>query len=72
MEASAPQKEDLEPVDASGAYVVEAYVAADDGTSTELREKGVAELLKFAKDVDGAIDFRVPNRLALDTVVKGA
>lgn len=72
LDSCPPPKEYLEPVDPSGAYVVEGYIAAEDGISTETREKGVNELLKFTKDLEGAIDFRVPSRLALDTAVKGA
>ena len=66
-----PPAEYFEPMDPSGVYVVESYVAAEDGISTELREKGIAELLRFAKEVEGVLDLRVRARLALDPSVKG-
>lgn len=72
VDAPAPDRKDLEVVDRSGSYVIEAYVHTEDGPSPALREKATEELLKFARTLEGAIDLRAINRLALDTVVKGS
>ena len=69
--ASPPDRKDLTILDRSGTYLVEAFIRTEDGPSATLREKAVEELLKFAKMLEGAIDFRPANRLSLDTVVKG-
>lgn len=70
LTSSAPDVKNLQLYDPSGAYIVEAYLRAEDGTKMELREKATAELLSFAKSLEGAIDLHVPNRLALDSAVK--
>lgn len=72
LESPPPSVENLEVVDKSGTYVVEAYIRTEDAPSPALRERATEELLKFAKTLEGAIDLRPINRLSLDTVVKGS
>lgn len=67
-----PSRDELEFLDKSGTYIIEAYVNTEDGPSQPLREKAADELLKFSRSVEGAIDFRQMNQLMLDTVVKGS
>ena len=67
-----PAAEDLDLLDRSGTYLVEAFVRTEDGSSSTIRDKATKELLDFAETVKGAIDFRVPDRLALDPRVKGS
>ena len=71
LRAAPPTADNLQPFDPNGTYVIEAYLRAEDGISNTLREKAIAELLAFVKSVDGSIDLRMTNRLALDTAVKG-
>ena len=68
----APGSENFKVMDDSGAYIVEALIRTTDESTSELREKAKEELLAFAKSVDGAVDFHAPDRLALDTRVKGS
>ncbi|KAK3686343.1 hypothetical protein LTR37_019933 [Vermiconidia calcicola] len=62
----------LRLLDPSGTYIVEALIRTEDGSSSALRDKAMEELLAFAETVKGAIDLRVPDRLALDPRVKGS
>lgn len=62
----------LEILDASGTYMVEVSVRLEDRKNAKIAEKAFAELEKFKKNVEGVIDLRVPDRLALDTRVKDA
>ena len=71
LNTSTPASENLRPLDPSGSHTIEASVRTDDAPTAALRTKAVDELLKFAEFVKGAIDFRVPGRLTMDTVVKG-
>lgn len=61
----------LPPLDTSGSYVIEACVRLEDGSTTTLRDQATKELLAFADSLKGAIDLRVPDRLALDPRIKG-
>jgi mediator of RNA polymerase II transcription subunit 18, fungi type len=63
--------DELRPVDPSGAYVVEAYVRVEEGSSTALRDQATKELLAFAETLKGAVNLRVPDRLALDPRLRG-
>jgi hypothetical protein len=47
-------------------------VRMEDRKNTKIAEQAIAELLQFQNAVEGVIDLRVPQRLALDTRVKGA
>jgi mediator of RNA polymerase II transcription subunit 18 len=62
----------IQALDTSGAYVVEASIRATDESSSELREKAKKELLGFSKSLEGAIDFYAPDRLVLDTRVRAS
>ena len=62
---------DLRPVDPSGSYLFEACVRVEDGRDSKLTEQAINELLAFKRQLEGAVDLRVPDRLALDTRVKG-
>jgi len=63
---------ELSVLDPSGTYVVEASVRIEDRKNTKIAEQAVAELRVFKQSVEGVIDLRVPDRLALDTRVKDA
>lgn len=70
LSSSPPDAEVLKPLDASGAYVVEACVRVEDKGDSKLLEKAREELLGFKRMLEGAIDLKVPDRLSLDTRVK--
>lgn len=72
LDAPTPLMADCRPVDPSGTYLFEALVRIEDGTNSKLVEQATNELLALKKQLDGAIDLKVPDRLALDTRVKGA
>jgi mediator of RNA polymerase II transcription subunit 18 len=63
---------ELNVLDPSGTYVVEVSVRMEDRKNTKIAEQAVAELRVFKQSVEGVIDLRVPDRLALDTRVKDA
>lgn len=63
---------ELNVLDPSGTYVVEVSVRMEDRKKTKITEQAVAELRVFKQSVEGVIDLRVPDRLALDTRVKDA
>ena len=62
---------DLDILDPSGAFLVEVSVRMEDRKNTKIAEQAFAELEKFKRDMEGVIDLRVPDRLSLDTRVKG-
>ena len=66
-----PVVAELTPLDPSGAYIVEACIRVEDRSNARLNDQATKELLEFKKTLDGAIDLHVPDRLALDTRVKG-
>ena len=59
-------------LDPSGTYLVEVSVRMEDRKNTKIAQQAVAELQGFKQSVEGVIDLRVPDRLALDTRVKDA
>jgi mediator of RNA polymerase II transcription subunit 18 len=63
---------DLQLLDPSNTYMVEVSVRMEDRKNTKIAEQAIAELQSFQNAVDGVIDLRVPQRLALDTRVKNA
>lgn len=63
---------DLRVLDPSGTYMVEVSVRMEDRKNTAIASQAVAELESFKKNVEGVIDLRVPDRLALDTRVRDA
>ncbi|EMC97316.1 hypothetical protein BAUCODRAFT_446689 [Baudoinia panamericana UAMH 10762] len=72
LDAPIPAMLDCKLVDPTACYLFEAYIRVDDATNTKLLEQATAELLAFKKRMEGAVDLRVPERLALDTKVKGS
>lgn len=71
LDAPTPVLEDCRPVDPSGSYLFEAYVRVEDGTNSKLMEQAMQELMAVKNQLEGAVDLRVPDRLSLDTRVKG-
>ncbi|TKA82995.1 hypothetical protein B0A55_04660 [Friedmanniomyces simplex] len=71
LDAPVPTLSDCKPVDPSGTYYFEACVRVEDGGNSKIVEHATTELMAFKKQVEGAIDLPVPERLALDTRVKG-
>lgn len=67
LDAPVPILTECELLDKSGHYIVEACVRCESGSSNKLLDEAVKDLVNFTKQLDGAINFRVPNRLALDT-----
>lgn len=63
---------ELQVLDASGTYLVEVSVRMADRKNTAIASQAIAELESFKKNVEGVIDLRVPDRLALDTRVRDA
>jgi mediator of RNA polymerase II transcription subunit 18 len=63
---------DLQLFDPSDTYMVEVSVRMEDRKNTKIADQAIAELLTFQRTVEGVIDLRVPQRLALDTRVKDA
>lgn len=63
---------ELQVLDPSGTYMVEVSVRMDDRKNTKIAQEAIAELERFRASVEGVIDLRVPDRLALDTRVKDA
>ena len=61
---------DLQLFDPSNTYMVEVSVRMEDRKNTKIAAQAYAELMQFQNAVDGVIDLRVPQRLALDTRVK--
>ncbi|KAK0260903.1 hypothetical protein B0A54_01286 [Friedmanniomyces endolithicus] len=71
LDAPTPVLSDCKPIDPSGTYHFEACVRVEDGGNSKIVEQATAELMAFKKQVEGAVDLRVPERLAFDTRVKG-
>jgi mediator of RNA polymerase II transcription subunit 18 len=63
---------DLQLFDPSNTYMVEVSVRMEDRKNVKIADQAHAELMKFQNAVEGVIDLRVPQRLALDTRVKNA
>lgn len=70
IDSSPSQLGRLVPIDPSGAYTIEACVRMEDSSNSTLREQAIKELQAFEESMKGAIDFRVPDRMALDPRVK--
>ncbi|GIZ44155.1 hypothetical protein CKM354_000736100 [Cercospora kikuchii] len=71
-ETSAPRTpSQLKLIDASGSFIIEVSICVEDPTNSSLTEAAVAELTRFKSTLDGAIDLIAPDRLLLDTRVKG-
>lgn len=61
---------DLKLLDPSGNWLVEAVTRVEDLASTDLTDKAKRELLSFHSLMEGAVDFYVPDRFALDTRIR--
>lgn len=71
MDSPPPQGlENRSLLDPSGAWLLEVCVRVDDGGNAALRDKAVKGLEGFRREVEGAVDLRVPDRLALDPRVR--
>lgn len=70
LDAAPPKLENANLLDPSGAWLMEICVRAEDGGNSGLREKAVKELEGFRRELEGAVDLRVPDRLALDPRVR--
>ena len=62
--------ENMNLLDPSGAWLVEVCVKVDDGGNSALRDRAVKELEGFKRELEGAVDLGMPDRLALDPRVK--
>ncbi|KAF2210158.1 hypothetical protein CERZMDRAFT_86464 [Cercospora zeae-maydis SCOH1-5] len=73
LSETAPPKlpSQLKLIDASGSFVIEVSICVEDPTDSSLTEAALAELMRFKSTLDGAIDLIAPDRLLLDTRVKG-
>ncbi|RMZ77376.1 hypothetical protein DV737_g4399, partial [Chaetothyriales sp. CBS 132003] len=56
--------ESVKPVDASGAYLVQASIEAVDGTNSELKDRATRQLLGLKETLKQAIDLEPGDRLA--------
>lgn len=65
-----PTLESLNPLDVSGAFVLEACVRIDDRTKPNLVSTASDELAAFRDLMKGSVDMKVPERLSLDTRVR--
>jgi mediator of RNA polymerase II transcription subunit 18 len=65
-----PGLNSLEPLDVSGAFVLEACVRIDDRTKPNLVSTASDELGAFRDLMKGSVDMKVPERLSLDTRVR--
>lgn len=59
--------EDLKPLDASGGYVLQAFIDAADGNNLELKDRGTKQLLAMRETLKQAVVLTPGDRLALDT-----
>ncbi|QIW96934.1 hypothetical protein AMS68_002452 [Peltaster fructicola] len=66
-----PKKEELEYLDPSGAYIIEACVRVEDRKDSSLTDVATKELLDVQKLLQGSVPLIAPDRLALDTRVRG-
>ena len=62
--------DDLVLLDASGAWTLEASVRIDDRSKPALVRAATDQLLGLQRDLKGAVDLRVPERLSMDTRVR--
>ena len=60
----------LQPLDASGAYILEAKIRVHDLNNLSVLDEGVDELKEFQTQMKGCVELTVPERLSLDTRVK--
>lgn len=70
LDVPPPTLDNANLLDPSGAWLVEVCVRVDDGGNSGLREWAVKELEGFRRELEAAVDLRVPDRLAMDPRVK--
>ena len=70
LDSPPPTLENGNLLDPSGAWLVEVCVRVEDGGNAGLRDKAVKQLEGFQKELEGAVDLRVPDRLAMDPRVR--
>ena len=71
LEGPLPALDTLVLLDASGGWTLEASVRIDDRGKPALVRSAREQLLALQRDLKGAIELRVPERLSLDTRVRG-
>ncbi|PNS19542.1 hypothetical protein CAC42_7386 [Sphaceloma murrayae] len=70
MRRTLPSLDDLVLMDASGAFLLEARVRIEDRTKPALVAVATERLLSVRKELKGAVELRMPERLSMDTRVK--
>ena len=65
-----PSFADLQPLDPSGAYILEAKIRIKDINDTAVADLGVGELNRFKAQMKGCVELDPPERLLLDTRVR--
>jgi mediator of RNA polymerase II transcription subunit 18 len=65
-----PTWSELQLLDPSGAYMLNATVRIDDFKDSAVLEAGVNELKRFQTQMKGCVALGLPDRLSLDTRVK--
>ncbi|PVH94623.1 hypothetical protein DM02DRAFT_183646 [Periconia macrospinosa] len=60
----------LQPLDPSGAYILEAKVRVHDFNQTTVLDNAVREIAAFQDQMKGCVELALPDRLALDPRVK--
>lgn len=68
---SLPPLSSLTLLDPSGAFLLEAKVQVDDRTKQTLVQRAFDQLNWLKSELKGVVELRAPERLALDTRVKG-
>ena len=59
--------EDINPLDGSGGYLLEASIQAIDGNNQELKDRATAQLLNLKETLKQAVTLTPGDRLSLDT-----
>jgi mediator of RNA polymerase II transcription subunit 18 len=65
-----PTLESFNPLDTSGAFLLEACVRIEDRTKPNLVSAASDELNKFRDLMKGSVEMKMPERLSLDTRVR--
>ncbi|KAF2656771.1 hypothetical protein K491DRAFT_777657 [Lophiostoma macrostomum CBS 122681] len=60
----------LQPLDPSGAYMLEAKVRVQDINNTAVTEAAAEELRRFKTQMKGCVTMNIPDRLAMDTRIR--
>ncbi|KAF4553299.1 Med18-like protein [Elsinoe fawcettii] len=71
MRKKLPALEEMTLLDGSGAFVLEATVRVEDRSKPALVQTATEQLLALRNELKGAIDLRVPERLSMDTRLRG-